>query len=127
MVYDFIVFGAFGLQGRIVTRDLVERGYNVVLSDRIKPTQKYLQKLNNPKFIYADLRNLAGAVDVLKSANTSVVVNCAEGDFNLALQNLCLKYNSHYVDLGSDHEMTVDQFKLHDVFKKKKLWLTKTL
>ena len=37
MKYDFVVLDATGMQGRIVSRDLLENGYSVLLCGRDKP------------------------------------------------------------------------------------------
>lgn len=36
MNFDFVVLGATGMQGRIVVRDLLEKGYSVLLCGRDK-------------------------------------------------------------------------------------------
>ena len=48
MRYDFLVIGATGIQGRIVTRDLLENNYSVLLcgrdKKRIEPILKKYKK-----------------------------------------------------------------------------------
>ncbi len=119
MAYDFVVIGANGLQGRIVSRDLIEKGYRVLLCDKSYPGGRLAQYLRN--FRRIDLRDSERTASVLRRADAEVVVNCAEGDFNLEVQKFCLKLGSHYLDLGSDVPMTKAQFALHRAFERKKL------
>jgi len=122
MSFDFVVIGATGLQGRIVSRDLIEHGYNVLLCGRNK--SRILNLLKNKKqakFKYLELHDHASLLKVLHGAKSSVVINCAEGDFNLEVQKACLRISAHYIDLGSDIPMTKDQFSLHQDFQKKRL------
>ena len=44
--FDFVVLGATGMQGRIVTKDLLESGYSVLLCGRDKKrVEKILKKV----------------------------------------------------------------------------------
>ncbi len=119
MAYDFVIAGANGLQGRIVSRDLIEQGYRVLLCDKILPSGRLAENMKN--FRRIDLRKIETFIKVLKQADPHTVVNCAEGNFDLDIQKLCLKYESNYLDLGSDVPMTKKQFSLHKSFERKKL------
>ncbi len=122
MAYDFVVVGATGLQGRIVSRDLIEHGYKVLLCGRKRAQiEKLLTHDAQTSFRYVELTDHAHTMDILKNADASVVVNCAEGDFNLAVQRMSLKLGAHYLDLGSDVGMTAQQFALHNAFQRKRL------
>ena len=119
MAYDFIVFGADGLQGRIVSRDLIEKGYRVFRSDKIRPS--HLSKKARMRYAHADLRSMEKVDSIMRRVGASVMVNCAEGDWNLQLQEIALKYGANYLDLGSDVKTTKKQFALDRAFKKKDL------
>ncbi len=122
MSYDFVVVGATGLQGRIVSRDLLEKGYRVLLCGRHKKKLvPLLKRFKHATFKYVELEDNSLTANVLKRAKAPIVVNCAEGDFNLAVQKICLKIGCHYLDLGSSPKMTADQFALHSAFQKKGL------
>lgn len=123
MKYDFVVIGANGLQGRIVSRDLLEKEYKVFLCDKSKEgAEKLIEKYDETcEFKYLDLNDKTKTAHLLKEANAPVVVNCAEGDFNLSVQKICLRLGFNYLDLGSEPEITEKQFELHEAFERKKL------
>lgn len=122
MTYDFIVFGATGQQGRIVSRDLLHNGYSVLLCGRDKSkVEKLLKNYKKTKFEHVDLRDKNLTIKAMKKSGATVAVNCAEGDYNLSTMEAAYDAGLHYLDLGSDEPMTLDQFKLHDKFKEKGL------
>lgn len=121
MKYDFIVLGADGMQGRIVTRDLLERGYTVFLADMYKTRiTPLLQKYNHRRafFTYADLRDTEATTKVIKKSGAQVVINCAEMDWNANVYNACLATQTHCLDLGAWIEMTDKQLRMDAKFKK---------
>lgn len=118
--YDFLVFGADGIQGRIVARELLEKGYKVFLSDlyRIhvpKLMEQFHKKMS--AFAYVDLRDFDRAVNVIQKSGAEVVINCAEGDWNLNVYNACFHARVHCIDLGSHTEMTKKQLGMNDDFR----------
>lgn len=121
MKYDFIVLGADGMQGTIVARDLLERGYTVFLADMYKTKiTPLLQKYNHRRafFTYIDLRDLGAVTKVIKKSGANVVINCAEMDWNANVYNACLATKTHCVDLGAWIEMTDKQLRMDAKFKK---------
>jgi len=122
MPYDFVVVGATGLQGSIVSRDLLEQGYRVLLCGRNRArVEPLLKRHRRAAFRFVELTDRSGTAAVVRGAKAPVVVNCAEGDFNLDVQRICLRVGSHYLDLGSDVRMTARQFALHEGFQRKRL------
>jgi len=122
MVFDFVVLGATGIQGRIASRDLLENDHSVLLCGRDeKKIDLLLEKYRKAEFEYVDLRDMKNTADVIKKSGAKVVLNCAEGDWDMNAMKACIKADAHYLDLGSDIPMTRDQFKLDPVLKKKKL------
>jgi len=83
MVYDFCVLGATGMQGRIVTRDLLENGYSVMLCGRDKSrVLHFLKKYKRTDFKYIEATKIHTIKDAVKASKSNVVVNCMEGDWN---------------------------------------------
>ena len=122
MVFDFVVMAATGMQGRIVTRDLLENGYSVLMCGRDKKRVEHLlHKHKKTAFEYVDAKDIEHMAKVFKRSVASVVVNCIEGDWNLNVLKACIKSNVHSLDLGSEIPMTKDQFALNEVLKKKGL------
>ncbi|MEK6936780.1 MAG: saccharopine dehydrogenase C-terminal domain-containing protein [Nanoarchaeota archaeon] len=122
MRYDFVVLGATGMQGRIVSRDLLENGFSVLMCGRDKPrVDQILDKYDKTSFQYVDINDKSHALDVLKKSGANVVVNCMEGDFNLLALELSMKANASCLDLGSEIWMTKRQLKLNDLLKRKGL------
>lgn len=122
MVVDFVVLGATGMQGKIVSRDLLENGYRVLLcgrdAGRVKPL---LRRYRRSSFARFDARDVPGMTALLKKSGASVVVNCVEGDWNLHILRAALKARLHSLDLGSDIPMTRDQFALDADLRKQHL------
>ncbi len=122
MRWDFLVLGATGIQGRIVSRDLLENGYSVLLCGRDKSRVEHLlKKYDKTGFRYLELRNLENTSKVIKESGTNVVINCAEGDWDLNVLEVCLKANVNSLDLGSDIGMTKKQLALNPELKRKNI------
>ncbi|MDD5699868.1 MAG: saccharopine dehydrogenase C-terminal domain-containing protein [Candidatus Nanoarchaeia archaeon] len=123
MKFDFVVTGATGMQGRIVTKDLIKSGYSVLMCGRDKGRVDYLLKKFPTKtaFEYVDLNNKKDAIEVLKNSGTKVVVNCVEGDKDLIGLQEFIEAGMHSIDLGSDIPMTKRQLALNKVLQQKGL------
>lgn len=120
MKFDFVVFGATGLQGRIASSDLLDRGYSVLLCGRKRErVEDILKRYKKSKFEYLDLSDYKNAVKIIKNSDADIVINCAEGDWNLHALKACAEANVHSLDLGSEIWMTKEQLAFHDEFKKK--------
>ncbi|HWQ99376.1 MAG TPA: saccharopine dehydrogenase C-terminal domain-containing protein [Candidatus Methylomirabilis sp.] len=118
--YDFLVLGADGMQGSIVARDLLESGYHVYLADLYDVRVKSLQS-KYPKqamFAYVDLRDQEEIVHLIQHAGADVVINCAEGDWNINVYRACIDVQVNVIDLGSRTDMTREQIKMHMQFKR---------
>ncbi len=122
MKFDFIVLGATGMQGRIVSKDLLENGYSVLLCGRDKSKiLSLLKKYDKCNFAYVDIRDINNALRLIKKAGANIVVNCMEGDWNLYTLNACIKSKVSCIDLGSEIWMTKKQLALGPVLKNKDL------
>lgn len=122
MAYDFIVLGATGMQGKIVTRDLLESGYSVLLCGRDKSRILHLlKKYKNTAFQYFEACEVKRTSNIIKKSGAKVVINCVEGDWNLCILKSCIRAGAHCIDLGSEIDMTKKQFALDALLKKKNL------
>lgn len=116
--YDVLILGASGMQGRIAARDLLERGYRVFLADLYKEgSESILSRFPLATFAYVDLRKRGETQDVIRASGAPVVLNCAEGDWNLDVYHDCLVTRRHVLDLGSDIPMTREQLDLSPRFE----------
>ena len=119
---EFIVLGATGMQGRIVSRDLLEKGYHVLLCGRdAGRVNGLLKRYKNSSYQSFDARDMSRTTSMLKESDAKVVINCVEGDWNLNLLTACIVARKHSLDLGSDIPMTKNQMKMHLNLKKKGL------
>ncbi|HLE06520.1 MAG TPA: saccharopine dehydrogenase NADP-binding domain-containing protein, partial [Candidatus Nanoarchaeia archaeon] len=120
--YDFVVLGATGIQGRIVTRDLLEKGYSVLLTGRNKKrVDELLNNYHKTEYKHLDVRNASNTKKIIRESGANIVVNCVESNWANHIIQSCLKAGVHYVDLGSEFAMTIEQLKLNDEIKKKQL------
>ncbi|MBI1975826.1 MAG: saccharopine dehydrogenase NADP-binding domain-containing protein [Candidatus Vogelbacteria bacterium] len=118
MEYDFLVIGSSGMQGRIVTRDLLESGYRVYCADLYRDgSEKNLSQYPGTPFSFIDLRRFDEAKALVRSAAAPIVINCAEGDWNHDVYRICLDEKRHVVDLGSDIPMTRAQLEMNSAFR----------
>ena len=123
MRYDYLILGGSGMQGKIVARDLLERGHKVLLTDLHKDgSQKNLKRFTNQaKFRFLDLRKIAETIEVIKKSGAEVVINCAESDWNLNVYKAALKTRVHILDLDSDLPTTKIQLAMDNEFRRRGL------
>lgn len=122
MGFDFVVLGATGMQGKIVSKDLLEKGYSVLLCGRDKSRiLHFLEKYKKSHFQYIDVRDSDKLVKILSDSGAKVVINCVEGNWNLSILGACIRNDMHSIDLGSEIEMTKQQLALDPKLKKKGL------
>ena len=121
--YDFAVFGATGMQGKIASKDLLANGYSVLLCGRDKGRVEDLLKKHKNKtgFEYIDAENPILMEKVLKRNGIDVVVNCIEGDWNLEVLAACVKAGANCVDLDTNIPKTKKQFAMDGLMKRKNL------
>lgn len=106
------------MQGRIVTRDLLEHGYAVALADlREEGSRACLERFPKATFHRLDLRDPGMLRTVIRTCAPRVVVNCAEGDWNDEVYRAALECRAHVLDLGSDIPMTKTQLAMDDAFR----------
>ncbi len=119
MQYDFLIIGSSGMQGRIVTRDLLESGYKVYCADLYRDgSENNLSQYPGTPFSFVDLRQYDDFKRFISNAPASIVVNCAEGDWNHDVYRVCLEERRHIIDLGSDIPMTKAQLAMHNDFNR---------
>ncbi|MBX4211706.1 MAG: saccharopine dehydrogenase NADP-binding domain-containing protein [Candidatus Yanofskybacteria bacterium] len=117
MAYDFLVLGGAGMQGKITARDLIENGYSVCLGDIQKESaETFLERFPKAGFEFIDLKNVKATIGLIQKVGASVVVNCAEGDWDLNVYNACLEAGAHVLDLGSEIPMTKEQLAMAPYF-----------
>jgi len=122
MGFDFVVLGATGMQGKIVSRDLLENGYSVLLCGRDKERlKKIISSHKRAAFQYVEISDIARASKIIKKSGANVVINCIEGDWNLNALHACIMADAHCLDLGSEIWMTKKQLLMNKILKEKEL------
>ena len=110
------------MQGKIVARDLLEKGNSVLLADLYKESaEKLLNTYPKAHFEFLDLEHIRPTVELIKKAQPKVVINCAEAEVNLNVYKSCLKTKNHVIDLGSEIPMTKEQLDMDKDFRKNDL------
>lgn len=122
MKYDFAVIGANGMQGKIVARVLLEKGYSVLLAanDRINVDEALAKYPGRAEFVAIDLRNIESTKQLL-AGKTTILLNCAIDDYNLKVTQMALDLGIHLLDLGGEIPMHKETEALDPEFKKKNL------
>lgn len=121
MKFDFVVIGATGMQGRIVTKDLLKSGYSVLMCGRDESRIQDLLKNKKTYFSYLDLKDEKNAKRIIKNSGANVVVNCAEGDWNFKVLQMCADVGVSSIDLGSDIPILKKQLAMNSELKRKGL------
>lgn len=119
---DFLILGATGMQGKIVVRDLIEKGRKVFISSKSHANLEKIQekyKVIGAKAL--DLNSKEEIIKLIQEVRPSVIINCAEGDWNLNVYQAALEGGVHVIDLGSDVPATRKQLALDNDFKNKNL------
>src|SRR3989344_4654794 len=119
--YDFVVVGANGIQGKIVSRYLLEGDYDVLLCANDDYGIEDLVEHPKADFMAIDLRKMDQVKRVVKKSGAGILVNCAVDDFNMAVTKMALDLGMNYVDLGSEEPMFYEQLKLDKDFKDKNI------
>lgn len=120
MIFDFVVLGATGMQGRITTRDLLENGYSVFLCGRDrKRVEHFLNRYRKTAFQHIEATKISTIKKAIRSSKANVVINCMEGDWNYEVFKACTELGVNCIDLGSEIPATRKQFALNDDMKKK--------
>jgi lysine 6-dehydrogenase len=120
--YDFLVLGAGGMQGKIVIKDLLEKGYKLFGSDFYENHIDDLkERFPSVDYNTVDLRDMKATVALIRKVKPFLVINCSEADFNINVYKACLKNKVHVIDLGSDIPMTKIQLEMDSDFRKQKL------
>jgi saccharopine dehydrogenase-like NADP-dependent oxidoreductase len=120
----YVVIGGAGAMGRITVKDLVETAPirdEIIIADYDMEKAQSLAKSFTRKGVSAvkvDVNNLEKTVKDLSGA--SIIINCVQYQYNIALMEIALALNAHYVDLGGLFYMTRQQMELHKQFKDKK-------
>jgi len=118
MVFDFVVLGATGMQGKIVSKDLLKNGYSVLMCGRDRSRLEHLLKeFHKSRYEYFSAENINNMAKLIKKSGAKVVVNCVEGDWNLNILKACIQAGASCVDLGSEIWMTKEQLALDKKLK----------
>jgi lysine 6-dehydrogenase len=112
----FVVLGGVGTIGRVVVRDLFEshRRNHIHIADfNETAARQYAQS-------FLSRRVTGGFADARQAdlRGHTVVINCTQHNFNVAVMRAALKAGVHYLDLGGLFTHTRRQLKLHRQFKR---------
>ncbi len=120
--FDFAVLGATGLQGKIVSKDLLKNNYSVLMCGRDKSRVLHLLKnFKKTSFQYFEAEKVDEMTKIIKHSGAEVVVNCVEGDWNLNILKACVKAGTNCIDLGSEIWMTKAQLDMDKQLKQKSI------
>ncbi len=121
---DFVVLGGAGTIGKVVVRDLFEShpDNHILIADYNESVAKRLAegfRDKRVKAVFADARQPRALASLLNGH--SIVINCLQHNFNLAVMEAALSAKTHYVDLGGLFSWTRKQLRLNKKFQEKGL------
>jgi saccharopine dehydrogenase-like NADP-dependent oxidoreductase len=119
-----VVLGGYGEIGSCISADLAQtaKDMEIVVAGRDEAKAETLVrtlKAKNVRSAVADARDMESVERVLKGAD--VVINATNYYMNIDIMKIALDCNVNYMDLGGLFHTTLEQFKLHDQFRKKEL------
>jgi short subunit dehydrogenase-like uncharacterized protein len=105
MTNNFLIYGAYGYTGELITQLAVQRGYSPILAGRnAEKTQKLAQKFNLPSLVF-DLSETQKLDEALQKVGA--VLHIA-GPFSATAQIMvaaCLRNRVHYLDVTGEIEV----------------------
>lgn len=118
----FLVLGATGMQGKIATQWLKDRGHIVYESGHQVRTDRDLNYHRFDLSLCGDELNVnpegvKQLTELFSRLEPDVILNCAEGNWDLAVYQAALAAGCHVCDLGSEIPMTGQQLKMFAQFE----------
>lgn len=101
-LHPFIIYGANGYSGRLITRLAIERGLKPLLAGRNAEAIRTLASYYQLPYEICDIADATALNDLCLSAH--VMLNCA-GPFSRTLRPIleaCLKSGTHYLDITGE-------------------------
>lgn len=114
MKNNFIIYGAYGYTGRLITQLAISKGWKPLLAGRSEQKLATLAREVQLGYVTTDVKNLE-KIDLSKD-NYTLLLNCA-GPFSetsAELIRFCLKNNLHYTDITGE----IGVFELAKTFDK---------
>src|SRR3982751_4839799 len=102
MAANFLIYGANGYTGELITRYAIERGMRPILAGRNAIKIEELAKKDHLEYRVFSLDERSRMDDALKDIN--VVLHCA-GPFSLTARPMvegCLRNKKHYTDITGE-------------------------
>lgn len=103
MKNNFIIYGAYGYTGKLITELAVSKGYKPLLAGRSEEPLKALAEETGLSYQVADTKNL----HKLDLKDKTVLLNCA-GPFSETAEetiNFCIQNGIHYTDITGEIEV----------------------
>ncbi|MGK7926241.1 MAG: trans-acting enoyl reductase family protein [Spirulina sp.] len=101
----FLIYGAYGYTGKLITKLAVDKGYRPILGGRNSERLRELAREYKLPFSVLDLKNSQTLTEAL--ASVDLVLNLA-GPFSATAEtmvNACLKNKVHYLDITGEIEV----------------------
>src|SRR5215210_8776866 len=112
---DWVLYGAAGTTGRLITEVAVRRGHRPVLAARNAGPLRYLAERHQLSWQVVDLEDGHGLRQLVGSAPLTLL---AAGPFHTASQRVaqaCIAAGAHYLDLANEIPVLEAIYGLDDV------------
>lgn len=121
--HKVIVFGGYGVFGRHVSKELVQRGYSVTIAGRNGERARQLSERLGPRHhsVQADVSSTDSCVKALQGHQ--VAINCA-GPFSaqcLTLLDACISVGVHHIDIADNRGYVEQVMRRHSVLEDRDL------
>ena len=105
MKENFLIYGAYGYTGQLITELAVKKGLKPILAGRNKEKTKDLAQKWGLEYLAFDLSDKESLIDALKKVK--MILHCA-GPFSLTTPQVlesCLETKTHYLDITGEIEV----------------------
>ncbi len=99
---DWVIYGAYGYTGRLITEEALAQGHRPLLAGRSEEKLRRLASTHDLEYVAVDLKDRKGLKDML--SGVQLVVNAA-GPFHYTARPMiraCLSTKRHYLDITGE-------------------------
>ena len=116
---NWIIYGAYGYTGKIITKEALDRGLKPILAGRNEAKLKEMGQQHQLEIRVFDLANIS---NICKKIEDSIVVLHCAGPFSetsAPMMEACLKAKTHYLDITGEISVFESAYQQDKIAKEK--------